>query len=82
MTSRLAPIRDWLGARAAVCLWQQAVPRVGLLSAYTVRGCLVYVMAYGDVDTPDGWEAFIPAELSGGVEATLTALDRFVGAQS
>ena len=71
-------IVEHLHELGAGCLWQQRIPRIGLLEAWALGGaslqqCVVLVMHYAD---GHGFEVYMPAAHTNKVADTFAALKK------
>lgn len=65
----------WTYMDGAACLWQQVVPRVGMLEAWTVNARIFLLIHYARAD---GFDLFIPASVSNRTDETLAAASRYI----
>lgn len=61
---------------AARCLWEQRVPRVGMIAAYALGKTIVLIQEYAN---GNGWNAFTPTTDEGRVDLTLDAIAKRAG---
>jgi len=79
LNARFALLREWLRSVGATCLWQQRVPRVGMVECWTANGRIFMLQTYVK---GAGWEIYIPASGSNKTTTTLDAVSRYLRGES
>lgn len=58
MNARDQLLKDWLDAHDARCMWQQRIPRIGMMECWQANGRVFLIQHYKD---GAGFEVYIPS---------------------
>lgn len=78
---RFAGINACLERIQAGLEWAEMIPSVGTLHCYSIPSGRVFLLMVFGIDAARGWEVYLPAEASGKIQPTITALEAWASVE-